>query len=183
MPQSGRFASRGGGTSHQAALRPRRSGVRKQDAMKVFNDLSHADQLASMRTELSYHRNRLAADRTMMAIMRTSLSLIGFGFTIYTFFTNFITGASSRGILPPQAPTRFGLALILIGVALLVLGIIGDYRYMQRIKAQRALLVARGMLPVEPEFPRSLSLLMAIAVLLFGVVVFFSIILRVWPFG
>lgn len=151
--------------------------------MKMFDDLSHTDQLASMRTELSYHRNRLAADRTMMAIMRTSLSLIGFGFTIYTFFTNFRSGQDALGVLPPQAPTRFGLALILIGVVLLVLGIITDYRYMQRIKAQRAQLVARGMLPAEAEFPRSLSLLMAMALLLFGVVVFFSIMLRIWPFG
>ena len=151
--------------------------------MKAFEDLGHTDQLASMRTELSYHRNRLAADRTMMAIMRTSLSLIGFGFTIYTFFTNFRSGQNALGVLPPQAPLRFGLALILIGVILLIIGIIADYRYMQRLKAQRALLVARGMLPDEPEFPRSLSLIMAIALLLFGLVVFFSIVLRIWPFG
>jgi putative membrane protein len=151
--------------------------------MKVFNDLSHGDQLASMRTELSYHRNRMAADRTMMAMMRTSLSLIGFGFTIYTFFTNFRSGRDALGVLPPQAPLRFGLALILIGIALLVIGIITDYRYMQRLKAQRRQLVARGMLPDEPEFPRSLSLIMAIALLLFGIAVFFSIVLRVWPFG
>jgi putative membrane protein len=151
--------------------------------MKVFNDLSHGDQLASMRTELSYHRNRMAADRTMMAIVRTSLSLIGFGFTIYTFFTNFRSGQNALGVLPPQAPTRFGLALILIGIGLLVIGIVADYRYMQQLKEQRKQLVARGMLPDEPEFPRSLSLVMAIVLLLFGVAVFFSILLRVWPFG
>lgn len=151
--------------------------------MKPFTDLSHGDQLASMRTELAYHRNRLAADRTMMAIIRTSLSLIGFGFTIYTFFTNFRSGQDALGVLPPQAPVRFGLALILIGVALLVIGIVTDHRYMQRLKAQRKQLVARGMLPDEPEFPRSLSLIMALALLLFGIAVFFSVLLRVWPFG
>jgi putative membrane protein len=151
--------------------------------MKVFADLSHADQLASMRTELAYHRNRLAADRTMMAIMRTALSLIGFGFTIYTFFSNLIGTSAMFARMPQQAPMRFGLALILIGVALLTLGIIADYRYMQRLKIQRKQLVATGMLPNEPEFPRSLSLIMAIMLLLFGVAVFFSIVLRVWPFG
>jgi putative membrane protein len=151
--------------------------------MKPFTDLSHADQLASMRTELAYHRNRLAADRTMMAIVRTSLSLIGFGFTIYTFFTNFRSGKDALGVLPPQAPTRFGLALIVIGIGLLIIGIVADYRYMQHLKVQRRHLVSLGMLPDEPEFPRSLSLVMAIVLLLFGVAVFFSILLRVWPFG
>ena len=151
--------------------------------MKVFDDLSHADQLASMRSELSYQRTRMAADRTMMAIMRTALSLIGFGFTIYTFFTNFISRDTSLGLLPQQAPIRFGLALILIGIALLTLGIAADYRFMQRLKTQRARLVARGMLPDEPEFPRSLSLIMAIVLVLFGIAVFFSILLRIWPFG
>lgn len=151
--------------------------------MKTFDDLGHGDQLASMRTEQAFQRTRMAADRTMMAIMRTALSLIGFGFTIYTFFTNFRSGQNALGVLPPQAPTRFGLALIVIGVVLLVLGIITDYHYMQRLKQQRATLKARGMLPDEPEFPRSLSLVMAITLLMFGVVVFFSILLRVWPFG
>ena len=33
-------------------------------------------------TELTKERNRLAADRTLMAWIRTSLSLIGFGFGI-----------------------------------------------------------------------------------------------------
>lgn len=151
--------------------------------MKRFEDLSHADELASIRTELAFHRSRLAADRTMMAIMRTALSLIGFGFTIYTFFSNLLSSQELFARMPRQAPMRFGLALILIGVMLLILGIVADYRYMQRLKAQRVGLIARGMLPNEPEFPRSLSLIMAMVLLLFGVVVFFSILLRIWPFG
>jgi putative membrane protein len=154
-----------------------------RDRMKRFEDLSHADELASIRTELAYHRSRLAADRTMMAIMRTALSLIGFGFTIYTFFSNLLTSQEVFSRMPRQAPMRFGLALIVIGVVLLVLGIIADYRYMQRLKLQRQVLIGRGMLPNDQEFPRSLSLVMAIALVLFGVLVFFSIILRVWPFG
>jgi putative membrane protein len=34
------------------------------------------------RTDLAMERNYLAADRTLMAWMRTSLSMISFGFTI-----------------------------------------------------------------------------------------------------
>jgi putative membrane protein len=151
--------------------------------MKRFEDLGHADQLASLRTELAYHRNRLAADRTMMAVMRTALSLIGFGFTIYTFFNNLVNSSDLFGRLPPQAPVRFGLALIILGIGLLTLGIVTDYRYMQRLKTQRQALIARGELPDEPDFPRSLSLIAASTLWLFGLVVLFSIMLRIWPFG
>ncbi len=41
-----------------------------------------AEPAISESTELSKERNREAADRTLMAWIRTSLSLIGFGFGI-----------------------------------------------------------------------------------------------------
>ncbi len=40
--------------------------------------------LAEQRTDLAKYRSRAATDRTLMAWMRTSLSLIGFGFGIPT---------------------------------------------------------------------------------------------------
>ncbi|WP_416244525.1 YidH family protein [Crocosphaera sp. XPORK-15E] len=42
------------------------------------------NELAADRTELAKYRSRAAADRTLMAWIRTSLSLIGFGFGIPT---------------------------------------------------------------------------------------------------
>ena len=42
--------------------------------------------LAKQRTDWAALRTRLGSERTMMAAIRTSLSLIGFGFTIYAFF-------------------------------------------------------------------------------------------------
>ena len=35
---------------------------------------------------MSFQRTRLSADRTLMSVIRTSLSLIGFGFTIFQIF-------------------------------------------------------------------------------------------------
>ena len=41
---------------------------------------------AEKTTDLGYERTRLAADRTLMAWIRTSVSMISFGFTIFKFF-------------------------------------------------------------------------------------------------
>ena len=35
---------------------------------------------------MSFQRTRLSADRTLMSVIRTALSLISFGFTIYQVF-------------------------------------------------------------------------------------------------
>ncbi|WRH67064.1 MAG: DUF202 domain-containing protein [Planktothrix sp. GU0601_MAG3] len=47
------------------------------------------NDLAEDRTELAKYRSRAAADRTLMAWIRTSLSLIGFGFGIPTIVRNY----------------------------------------------------------------------------------------------
>ena len=89
----------------------------------IYDQLGNADKMAGMRTALAFQRNRLAADRTLMAIMRTSLSMIGFGFTLYTFTTNFIRRDGAAGVLAQQAPTRFAMTMIVLGTLLLVLGL------------------------------------------------------------
>ena len=43
-------------------------------------------ELAARRTGMAFQRTRPPPDRTLMAVIRTSLSLIGFGFTIFQFF-------------------------------------------------------------------------------------------------
>lgn len=61
-------------------------------------------------------RTRLALERTMMAWVRTSISLVGFGFTIVQFFEKF---GGMPGVAPaaiPDAPRYVGLALIGAGV-------------------------------------------------------------------
>jgi putative membrane protein len=64
--------------------------------------------------ELALARNRLANERTMMAWIRTSVSLISFGFSIYKFF-DFYSGGhmQSTGVIGPR---RFAMAMIGIGL-------------------------------------------------------------------
>ena len=61
-------------------------------------------------------RTRLAVERTIMAWLRTAVSLIGFGFAIVQFFERMqeMPGAAPARI--PNAPEYLGLALIACGV-------------------------------------------------------------------
>ena len=135
-------------------------------------------ELSSRRTGLSFQRTRMSADRTLMSVLRTCLSLIGFGFTIFQFFRSI---AQSNPSMPAQAALRFGLAMVLIGVALLVLGIIQNARFMSDLRKERQLLVAQGYLHGEEPFQVSVTFLSAIVVLLLGVVAIVSMVFRVGP--
>jgi putative membrane protein len=147
-----------------------------------YDELGNGDKMAAMRTALAFHRNRLAADRTLMAIMRTSLSMIGFGFTLYTFVTNFIKRDGAAGLLPQQAPTRFALTMIILGTLLLALGIANHYRYMMAVRDQRRDFITQGLLPPDEEFPISLTLVTAFLLALVGLATALSIIFRAGPF-
>ena len=133
-----------------------------------FEDLSNGDKMASMRTALAFQRTRLAAERTMMAILRTALSMIGFGFTIYSFFTNFIKRDDALGIIAAQAPARFGLMLTGLGVLLLILGIVNQYRFMHVLRSQRDDFKARGFLQGGDGYPVSLTLVVSLLLVLVG---------------
>ena len=135
-----------------------------------------------MRTGLAFQRTRLAADRTLMAIMRTALSMIGFGFTLYTFVTNFIHRDGAAGILNEQAPTRFALSLIFLGVLLLTLGIVNHASYMKGLRVQRETFIADGLLPPKEAFPVSLTLVTAVLLVLVGLLAGLGIMLRAGPF-
>jgi putative membrane protein len=50
-----------------------------------------------------------------MAWNRTSLSLIGFGFTIYKFFESFHGGTPGLIVARAEGPRNLGLALITVG--------------------------------------------------------------------
>ena len=88
--------------------------------------------MAPISAELAAERTRLAAERTLMAWLRTSASLITFGFTLFKAFEYLADHARPHAprshVLTPRA---FAVALIGTGlVALLLAGI----QYTRRVR-------------------------------------------------
>ena len=76
-------------------------------------------------------RTRLSLERTLMSWVRTSVALIGFGFTIVLFFEHLQAIAGVAPALRPQAPRYLGLALIAAGVLALL---ISTWQYRQVVR-------------------------------------------------
>jgi putative membrane protein len=68
---------------------------------------------------LAIDRTRMAAERTLMAWVRTALSMISFGFGIYKFI-QVLQSEGPATLLRAQAPRNVGLAFTGIGTLALV---------------------------------------------------------------
>src|SRR5262245_60026298 len=93
---------------------------------------------------MSFERTAMSSDRTLMSVVRTSLSLIGFGFTIFQFFHMLNEQFLRRPLA--MAPRHFGLALIILGVALLTAGIINHLNETKARRNRRQLLHDKGLI-------------------------------------
>ncbi|HEX7794323.1 MAG TPA: DUF202 domain-containing protein [Vicinamibacterales bacterium] len=153
------------------------------DRRRVTSSSSSAEistELAARRTGMAYQRTRMSADRTLMAVIRTSLSLIGFGFTIYQVFQKLY---EAQVIRRAGAPRNFGVGLVVIGIAMLVLGIIYEITFMLELRRSREQLRRDGLIHAQSEFPVSLTLIVAVLLLAIGVMAAVSMVYRVGPFG
>ena len=77
-------------------------------------------------------RNKLAAERTLMAWVRTALSIISFGFTIYKFL-QVIDEQSPVPVLRPNAPRNVGLVLTGLGTFVVVIASIQHWSYVKNL--------------------------------------------------
>lgn len=152
--------------------------------MAEINSKSSAEEvsteLSARRTGMSFQRTRMSADRTLMSVIRTSLSLIGFGFTIFQFFRK-LREAGTLG--PGAAPRNFGLALVLLGIGMLVVGIIYHVQFMRGLRIERHDMTEAELIHGESVFPVSYTLIIALLLLLLGIAAIVSMTFNIGPFG
>lgn len=114
---------------------------------------------------MAFDRTWLAHERTLMAWVRTAISFITFGFTIYKFFQYEVQQGLRRhnALLTPR---DFGMGMIVIGIAGLIMATIQRHRQIK---------------PLEAEFHvhrASSSEMVAVLVSLFGVAALLSVWFR-----
>lgn len=82
----------------------------------------------------AFEQTQMSADRTLMATVRTSLSLISFGFTIYQ-----VLGRASL-VLPHASRTarNLGLALLILGLATLTMGLVSHILFSRELAKRRS---------------------------------------------
>ena len=115
-----------------------------------------------------------------MSVIRTSLSLIGFGFTIFQVFQKLY---EAKVLQRAQAPRNFGVALVLLGIAMLILGIVYHGKFMLELRRERKRMKADGLIHGESQYPVSMTLIVALLLLLVGLLAIISMVFSVGPFG
>ncbi len=122
---------------------------------EIWEELQLSDKLAVKRTIL-------AADRTMLAGVRTSMSLIGFGFTIFNVL-KYLQQNEPLKLMRPHTPRNVGLVMLLAGTIPLLFMIIEYSRVLKRMGRKESVVA-------NPNFQ------MAGAILLLGIVLSLTLI-------
>lgn len=112
-------------------------------------------------TDLGQIRTIMAADRTLMAWIRTSLSMLSFGFTIYKVLEAF--QSEGRRPMHPHAPAAAGLFLAGMGTFAMVMGTVEFFHTMRTLNQIEAFRITRP------------SLIMALVLSVSGVALFLGI--------
>lgn len=122
----------------------------------------------NINTELARERNRAAAERTLMAWIRTCLSLISFGFGIDRIFYAIEKSNIGNNIDPFHLSRIVGLAFISIGTSAMMLAALDHRKELQRILDDDYLYAPRT----------SLSFVVSVCLVVVGFIAFIGILIK-----
>ena len=125
----------------------------------------------NLTNELAKERNRAAYDRTLMAWIRTAISLIGFGFAIaksYEYIQTEEMETTGRFIDQIHAPLWFGMSFIVLGMVCILGGVIQYRKVMKQIQSDR----------FTYNEPRPLAKIVALILLIIGIFALIAIFQR-----
>lgn len=122
----------------------------------------------NLTNELAKERNRAAAERTLMAWIRTSLSLISFGFGLDQIVAAIEESQGTRNPYTIGVSRVVGLLFIALGVVALLLASIEHRRELRLIQRDDYVYASR----------RSLGLMVSIALVLIGLFAFVAILIK-----
>ena len=116
---------------------------------------------------LSLMNTLMAADRTLMAWIRTAFTMLTFGFTLY----KILQAMQQTGTALPQenTPRNAGVTLIVLALIALIVGAIGYWRTVRQLETF-----------YEKKLPHSPSLLMALFTALVGLFLLFVVLTRMF---
>jgi putative membrane protein len=141
----------------------------------VTESTDRFDVQPSVSNHFAWIRTQLGLQRTLMAAVRTSVSLIGFGFTVAQFFQRLQSNvADDVRQLNPEIPRNLGLVLIAAGVISLAV-FTWQYRYATAYLRSGEFAVLAG---VHKKPLHTSTYLIAWVVMLIGVAAFVSVFAR-----
>jgi len=121
-----------------------------------------SDELAAERTRLAAERTLMAADRSLMAWLRTALSMISFGFTIYKLLQGFEEAGTH--LSHASSPRTMGMFLTGMGTLAMVLGTIEYWYRLQDLRKQNSFAIWRPSL-VMALFMSAIGLFLFVAII------------------
>lgn len=139
-----------------------------------------AFELASCQASLAFERTLVSLDQGLMSAIRTSLSLIGFGFAMFLFFHQYGTEVGVNLRTPAR---NFGLALVAMGIGLITIGLVGHRRRFASLRVRMDELQRRKLLLEGCPYRGSPIAVLAMLLLLSGLLVMLGILVRIGPFG
>jgi putative membrane protein len=123
----------------------------------------HLPDNLGLPVDLGTFRTVMAADRTLMAWVRTALSMYSFGFTIYKFLEGAV---EADAVARTGSPQKVGLFLVAMGTAAMVLGVISYWVTLSDLRRSEDFRLGRP------------TLFMAFLMMLGGVGLFIAILRR-----